>query len=151
MASYWDDTAKAYHASVNRPDMPAASGTIIHDPASAQSLIDTNVPFKHWKVSGSDVAEMTAAEKDAVDRYADTFKVETLTGGRVTKIEWFETDNGDGTYADLARDAVYTWTQSKLTQVVEKTYYKDGSVVTESTETTSYFTTSDGKRVTKVT
>ena len=151
MASYWNDTAKQYHPTVNRPDMPPASGTILHDPASAPGLVSSGVPFTHWKISGSDVAEMSAAEKLAVDQYLDTFRVETLTGGKTSKVEWFETDNGDGTYSDLAREETHTWSTGKLSQVVARRLHKDGSVVAGTTETLSYYTTSAGKHVTKVT
>lgn len=84
-------------------------------------------------------------------RYADTYKVETITQGRVQKVEWFETDNGDGTYSGLARDTSHAWEGKKLTGMTSTKYYVDGTPVPDTETITSYFTTSDGKRVTKVT
>lgn len=83
--------------------------------------------------------------------YLPVYEVATYSQGttRLDKVEWYETDNGDGTYSGLSRDAVYTWSASKLVSVVETSYYKDGAPIVGETRTAEFYTTSDGKKVTK--
>jgi hypothetical protein len=84
-----------------------------------------------------------------IDYYTSVYEVETIVKGRRTKREWFQTDDGDGTYSDLAKDEVTNWQGSKLVSIITTEYYIDGAVrgnpITE-----TFFTTSDGKHVTKV-
>ena len=142
----------------------------VGDP-SFTSGIATAIPGRTWtthadasdvtlNISGGDLTQqedddLTAAHTAWVTidatRYADLYEVETQTGGKTSKREWFETDNGDGTYSNLSRDETWTWLAGKLQTIVAKSYHKDGSVVAGSTVTTNYYTTSDGKKVTKVT
>jgi hypothetical protein len=55
--------------SVNTPDYSTSDWLI--NPGSLASLISAGVPPEYWKVSGNDLAEMTASEKEAVDNDAD--------------------------------------------------------------------------------
>jgi hypothetical protein len=85
-------------------------------------------------------------------RYYPYFRVETRSKGKfgnVEKVEWFEIDNGDGTYSGLAQDESYSWNGSTLTSKISKKYTKSGFV--QHMETESYYTTDDDKIVTKVT
>lgn len=137
-----------YYPSVNTPDYNSVPDKIINPDLSALG----SVPQRHWKYDGiSAVVEMSTAEKNAVDSYLDTYMVETISSGRLQKVEWFETDDGDGTYSGLARDDTYSWVGSSLRSVTSRRYYKDGTVVAGSVVVQSYYTTGDGKKVTKVT
>jgi len=81
--------------------------------------------------------------------YASNFRVETVAEGRITKVEWFETDNGSGNYSGLAQDEVYQWRESTLKSKTSTSYYKDGSVIPGSVVVETYYTASGGRRVTK--
>ena len=67
--------------------------------------------------------------------------------GRKVRDQWFETDNGDGTYSDLAKDTIYNYSGAKKTAAVTTTYYKDGGIKFVDTE--SYHTISGGAIITK--
>lgn len=55
-------TTLQYLESVNTPDYPTTDWVINPDISAV-----TGVPHKYWKLSGSNVVEMTLAEKQAVD------------------------------------------------------------------------------------
>lgn len=76
---------------------------------------------------------LTAAKKFAEENY----HVATYQSKLLKKEEWFETDNGDGTYSTKAREIAYTYTGKNLTQHVEKWFYTDGTEVRS--ETVNYF------------
>ena len=139
------------------------------DPSFSVGILAA-LPGRTWRTAaGSDVAldidgtDLTQQEDDDLTtahtawvpidttRYADTFKVETISGGKIQKVEWFETDEGEGVYSGLARDEIYTWSGNSLTAKTSTTYYKDGSAVPGSVVAETYFTASGGRRVTKVT
>lgn len=80
-------------------------------------------------------------------RYEDTYRVETISNGRTTKVEWFATDNGDGTYTNISRDEVWAWSGATLVSITRRNYYSDGTTGSEETE--NYYTTGTGQRVTK--
>ncbi len=67
--------------------------------------------------------------------------------GRKVRDQWFETDNGDGTYSDLAKDVIYNYSGKRKESVVTTTYYKDGA--TKYTDVESYHTLSGGAIITK--
>lgn len=69
--------------------------------------------------------------------------------GRMLKEQWFETDNGDGTYSDLARDRVYTYEGRFLVKIVTRDFYKDGEVRFVETET--FHTTGLSQKISKKT
>lgn len=95
------------------------------------------------------------AEQAAIDAHAGdpgafeaTFRCEDPPSkGRKTREKWYETDNGDGTYSGLAREAVYNYTGKRKTTIVTTTFDKDG--VVKLVETESYHTHSDGMLITK--
>ena len=101
----------------------------------------------HTKVSGdgTQIGDYTFTAFSS-EQYTATHQVGTLTKRRLTKVEWFETDNGDETFSDLAADVVYTWLGSVLLSRVYTVYYTDGRASLQETET--YFTGS-GKRITR--
>ena len=117
-------------------------------------------PDLHIDVDGDDLTQQEEDDLDAAyavwspaatRKFRPNFLVETHSNGRFGNIlrrEWFETDNGDGTYADLAEDETYNWNGSNLNSKVRKKYAKDGYVL--ETETETYYTTDDDKLVTKV-
>jgi hypothetical protein len=133
------------------------------------SGVETAIPGRTWRsvasasevtllIDGGDLTaqedtDLTAAHTAWVAtcqcRYQDNYPVETEQDGKTAKIEWFETDNGDGTYSDLARDEVWTWSEGKLVSIVAQSYQRDGTVVPHSTATTDYYTTDTGKKVKK--
>lgn len=139
------------------------------DPSFTEGIL-TALPGRTWRTNaGADVSldidggDLTQQEDDDLTAahtawtptsqtaYAPNYEVTTTDKGNVTKVEWFETDNGDGTYSGLARDATYNWAPgSKLVSLTATRYAKDGSVLGEPT-TESFYTTTSGERVRKVT
>jgi hypothetical protein len=138
------------------------------DPSFSSGIL-TALPGRTWRlraatdvvvdIDGGDLSaqedtDLTAAHTawvtESQTRFAPTFEVTTVQAGRTQKIEWFETDNGDGTYADLARDAVYSWTGSNLTSIVTTDYYDDGTVIPKSVVTETFFTNDANQRIRKV-
>jgi len=106
--------------------------------------------------------ELTPAEKTTLDTcyanwtpgaiefYEAVYEVETYQKGKLLKVEWFQTDNGDGTYSNLAKDTSFTWQGSSLISKVEKEYFIDGAQRGEAI-TTNYYTNSAGQHIRKVT
>ena len=140
------------------------------DPAkgdpSFQAGILTALPGRTWRtnagtevvvdIDGTDLtpqedADLTAAHTawapTASEAYAPTYEVTTVVRGLVQKVEWFQTDAGDGTYEDLAKDAQYLWHDSILLSITYRRYAIDGSVLETWIE--AFYTTDDGKRVVK--
>lgn len=72
------------------------------------------------------------------------YEVQTVASGQVAKIEWFEQDTGNGTFADLARRDVNAWQGSKLLSTQTTLYYTDGSAGPTWTDT---YATSGTKRI----
>ena len=62
MANVLHKTTLQYLESVNTPDYPSVDWVINPDISAV-----LNVPHKYWKLSGTNVVEMTLAEKSAVD------------------------------------------------------------------------------------
>ena len=140
------------------------------DPSFSEGIL-TALPGRTWRTdAGANVSldidggDLTQQEEDDLTAahtawtptsqtaYAPNFEVTTTTRGNVTKVEWFETDNGDGTYSGLAKDAVYAWTlgTSVLISITTTRYAKDGSVIGDPV-VEEFYTTSAGTRVKKVT
>ena len=136
------------------------------DPSFSDGIL-TALPGRTWRTAAaSDVkviidgaeltptedADLTQAHTDwspgSSQKYEPIYEVQTSAAGKVTKIEWFETSNGDGTFSGLASDQVNTWSGSKLMSSVTTDYYKDGEVVGRP-KTVTYLT-ADGKPVKKV-
>lgn len=67
--------------------------------------------------------------------------------GRVLVVNYYETDNGDGTFSGLAARDDYVWSGSTVISMTSTIYFSDLSIAAQST--VSYFTTSDGKTVTR--
>ena len=95
-------------------------------------------------------SELSGAESAALDAvisshdgapvtvYEKNFEVKTYVSNKLQTCEWFATDNGDGTYSDLASRDTYTWSGNTLTVVVVENLWSDGTVKDTVTET--YFT-----------
>jgi len=138
------------------------------------SGIATAIPGRTWRTAadGSDVTlhidggdltgqedtDLTAAHTAWVPTdtlsYAPNFPVTTPDKGLVQQTDWYETDNGDGTYSNLAMSEVNTWAGGGANAVITSTtttrYAKDGTTL-GNPKIDSYYTTDDGKRVKKVT
>jgi hypothetical protein len=84
-------------------------------------------------------------------RYSENFEVEKITDGRTDKIEWFETDDGEGDYSDLVRDEIWDWEDNVLKSITKKRYFRDGTEVPRSMVKVTYYTTGTGDKVKKVT
>lgn len=70
MADVFNKTTREVRRNVNTPDYPTADWVVrsAKSPKPGWEDLETrSVPFKHWKVSGEDLAEMTQGEKDTVD------------------------------------------------------------------------------------
>lgn len=62
MASVLNKTTLQYIESVNTPDYPTSDWIVNPDMSNVEG-----VPLKYWKLDGTDVVEMSQAEKEAVD------------------------------------------------------------------------------------
>lgn len=134
--------------------------------------VTTALDGRTWRcaASGSDVTldidggDLTQQEDDDLtaahtawvttdqESYLPNYQVTTQDKGLVLKTEWFETDNGDGTYSDLAKDEVNEWSGGGNSVLISSTttrYAKDGTVL-GTPEVVTYYTTDDGQRVKKV-
>jgi hypothetical protein len=135
------------------------------------SGVATALPGRMWTCNADDSdvtlnidgAALTQQEIDDLDAayaawsttsqtaYMPNYPVTTSEKGLVLQVDWYGTDNGDGTYSDLARSEVNQWSGSKNSVLISTTttcYARDGSVRgTPLVE--SYYTTSDDKRVKK--
>ena len=141
---------------------------------SFTSGITTALPGRTWRTAanGADVVlnidggDLTQQEIDDLDdaytawattdnvAYSPRFPVTTSDKGLVQQTDWYETDNGDGTYSDLAMSEVNAWAgggnNSVLLSTTTTRYAKDGTTLGKP-KVESYFTTDDDKRVKKVT
>lgn len=136
------------------------------DPSFSEGIL-TALPGRTWRVKaaadvvvdidGADLtptedADLTQAHTDWTPgtnyRYDAVYEVQTSSMGKIQKIEWFEIDNGDGTFSGLAKDMVYTWSGQKIMSTTTTDYYKDGEVA-GSPHTENYYT-ANGKPVKKV-
>jgi hypothetical protein len=141
---------------------------------SFTSGVATAIPGRTWRTaaSGSDVVldidggdltgqedtDLTAAHTAWVPTdhvsFSPRFPVTTSDKGLVIQTDWYATDNGDGTYSDLAMREANTWAGGGNNSVLEATtttrYAKDGTVLGKPRVET-YYTTDDAKRVKKVT
>jgi len=70
--------------------------------------------------------------------YQENYHLSEYVSGKLTKETWYETDNGDGTYSNKARDIVYSWTTNYLTSYTESIYYKSGTL--KEKEVYNYYT-----------
>lgn len=76
--------------------------------------------------------------------YVDwNYEVVYKTAGKVSKIERYATDNGDGTYSGLIETVDYTYEGDKLVSTVTTTYDDLGTVI--NTETQNFFTNTTNK------
>jgi hypothetical protein len=144
-----------YLNSVNTPDYNGVTDKIINPNLSSVSGVDQN----YWKVQDGSVVEMSAGEKTSMDTLlkAKTFREKLYrvlsyndTMGMIETEDWYDTDNGDGTYSGKATGAVYVHdanSKNVISQTVT-TYYYDGTVF-ESIRT-SYFRNNLNQLIEKV-
>lgn len=140
MANVVNRTTVQYLQFVNTPDYDPTSWIINPDLSALAS-----VPQKYWKVVGDTVVEMDSGEKAAVDAAllsktfrSLNFKVSSYnTSNQLTSETWYDTDNGDGTYSNIAEQITYTYSGIVLMSRVETVYFYDGTV--SSAETYNYY------------
>lgn len=60
--------------------------------------------------------------------YQENYCIDYNAVGKKTAEEWYETDNGDGTYSGKAKRIEYTWTNNKLIQEDEFIYCTNGAL-----------------------
>jgi len=122
-----------YLRSVNTPDYSSNPNALINPDLSSVIGVDQ----KYWKVVDSDVVEMTADEKTALDNLlkAKTFRQKNYkissydTTNSLTKDTWYDTDNGDGTYSGKAEETTYTYQSGiALLYKIVDTYFYDETV-----------------------
>ena len=73
-------------------------------------------------------ALVTAHDASQGGQYQAIHKKETITSGKLTKDEWFETCDSQGAMTGLAMSNDYTWSGSTLLSRTEKQYFKGGVV-----------------------
>lgn len=128
--------------------------------ASSSSIVHVDVTDKKCTVVRDTELSVQAeidAEQAVIDAHAGSpgyydplfHCADAPVRGRTLKERWFETDNGDGTYADLARDRTYTYQGRVLVKIVTRDFYKDGQVRFVETET--FHTTGLNQKITKKT
>lgn len=136
-----------YLLSANTPDYPV--NALINPDVSLLSGISDN----YWKVSGENVLEMTAGEKTLIDDFEKAkttrdkfFRVMKYTPqSRVETETWYDTDNGDGTYAGKAEETTYTYSDAILLYRTTVVYYYDGTV--QSTTKYEYYKNSSTNEI----
>lgn len=139
-------TTNAVLKSVNTPDYDSNDWLINPDTSAI-----TGVPEKYWKVSGSDVLEMTTEEKQIVDNtgvsYQANYQVKTYDNYILSTEKWYETDNLDETYSGLAKEITYTYNADKsaLVSKTEVVYDKNEDII--STATYVYNTVVSGSTI----
>lgn len=144
-------TTKALLRSVNTPSYPVVD--YVHNPDLSAV---TGVPNRYWKINPDDtITEMSQPEKDDVDQtvgsgqiLAAKFEITEKERGKVAKIRYYATDNGDGTYSDLVHETIYTYQRRHLLSEEYKTYYSNG--VLASTTRWEYYTSPSGNVVKKL-
>lgn len=77
----------------------------------------------------------------------EKYEVTEESQGKISAIKYYFTDNGDGTYADLVRERLFTYSGNKLTKEEVKLYFSDG--VLASHDTWEYYDTGSGGKVKK--
>ena len=60
--------------------------------------------------------------------YQAIYQIDYYTSGIKIAEEWYETDNGDGTYTGKAKRTEYTWISNKLMQEDEYIYCTNGAI-----------------------
>jgi len=115
------------------------AGESIVEKAQPPELLDGEV----WKYEDSNIITVS----DPRVRFTPTIQVDTIETNRIQKSEWFEVDNGDGTYSNLFKKEVYTWQGVKLLSKVISEYYTNGTVANQKTLT--YYTGINGEQVIK--
>jgi len=131
-----------YVRSANTPDYENLPNVLINPDVSALGNISRN----YWKVDSSEnVIEMTTNEKTVIDNFLNAkilrnknFKVSTYDAtNSLIKDTWYEKDNGDGTYSNIAQESVYTYNNGNVISRVDTIYYFDGTI--QSATTWNYF------------
>lgn len=136
MANVVNRTTVQYLLTVNTPDYDPTDWIINPDLSALAS-----VPQKYWKVVGDTVVEMTSGEKTTADAalLAKTlrnknFKVSSYnSSSQLTSDTWYDTDNGDGTYSNMAEQVVYTYSANVLMSRVDTIYFYDGTISSAAT------------------
>ncbi len=72
---------------------------------------------------------------------------ERSNAGHLLAIKIYKTDNGDGTYSDLAEERLFAYQGAFLTTEETKKYFTDGAFA--GSEKNEYYTTSGGQTVRK--
>lgn len=131
-----DATLSGSSSSVLYVTVRGTECTVVRDAAlSVQAEIDAE-------------AAVIAAHAGSPGYYEPNFMcADPPVNGRLLKVQWFETDNGDGTYSGLAKDRVFTYLGKLIIKTVSTTYYKDGQV--RFVEIEEYHTTDQNQVVTK--
>jgi hypothetical protein len=98
---------------------------------------------------------LSTPEKDELDTIVNGFSVsslgkenyhvQTYSNTTLQKDEWYETDNGDGTYSGKCREIEYDYKGKKIVKYFERIYLLNGDLVTE--EEFRYYTQNDGNIV----
>ena len=57
------------------------------------------------------------------------YKVTETLQGRTLKVRWYATDNGDGTYLDLAEELIYSYNANKLESISLNVYDTSGALL----------------------
>lgn len=141
----------SYLLSVNTPDYTSNPDALINPDVSGLSGISS----KYWVYDGTNIVEMGASDKTAVDNFLiaktildKNILVSTYTRSKRLSTEtWYATDNGDETYSDKVEESTYTYQGNDLISKEVVTYYADGS--TQSTITHNYFMNSDDEAIVK--
>jgi hypothetical protein len=66
--------------------------------------------------------------------------------GQLQKEQWYEIDNGDGTYSDLAEETIYSYNSGALLSSIT-TVYREGGIIDSIEEYEYYSGTEDGRTV----
>jgi hypothetical protein len=135
---------------VNTPDYDTGTWLINPDLSAVAGISQ-----QYWKVVGDTVVPMTAQEQAAVDSTAlaktlrvQKYKVSAYNGQLLSTETWYDTDNGDGTYSNMAAQTTYTYSGNALLSKTEIIYFYDGTV--QSTNTYNYYQNGSNTIVKKI-
>jgi hypothetical protein len=81
---------------------------------------------------------------DAITLRDPRYEIQTVVAGRVTQVDWYETDTGGGVFSNLAKREVHAWQGSNLLSTTTTLWYTDGSAGPTWTDT---YSTDGTKRI----
>ena len=132
-----------YLKSVNTPDYESSPNILINPDIS----LVLNVPTNYWKVVSDNVEEMSENEKNMLDDFlnAKTFRQNKYQISsyddfhRLSKITFYDTDNGDGTYSGKVNETTFEYFENSSVILHKKVviFYFDGSI--SSTDNYDYY------------